>query len=59
MALVASAVGLVEVLEKVEVSLKAMVARKAEGHEFGSPFYPGCFCLEAKEGAFKQQLYVE
>ena len=59
MALVASAVRLGEVLEKVEVSLKAMVARKAEGHEFGWPFYPGCFCLEAKEEAFKQQLYVE
>ena len=56
MALVASAVRLVEVLEKVEASLKAMVARKAEGHEFGWPFYPGCFCLEAKEEAFKQQL---
>ena len=55
----ASAAGLVEVLEMEEVSLKAMVARRAKGHEFGWLFYPGCFCLEAKVGAFKQQLFVE
>ena len=59
MALAASAAGLVEVLERAEVSLKAMATQMAVRHEFGLPFYPGCFCLEAKVGAFKQQLFVE